>query len=204
MKLLVATTALFAAGFSIAASNTGTGHADSPPQPHPIVVASVDPTAGCKKTFTIPMAERAARAVYAGAQDVSKKERQMLRRIKKCQRNQNAIHYVAWLYHRAWKQWKQRRYDAAHPYSTAVASYYDTHGIGACDNSGGDVQAGYRFASLILPCGAVVEFCHGSRCVQGVMGDHGPYVGGRTFDFNTNMHDALGCGGICYITWRRL
>jgi hypothetical protein len=83
--------------------------------------------------------------------------------------------------------------------SSAVASYYDLGGDGAC---GVPAQEGYRFASLILPCGAQIVICNGSTCVTATMADHGPYVAGRTFDLNVNLKDALGCGGICDVTWR--
>jgi hypothetical protein len=88
------------------------------------------------------------------------------------------------------------------PMQTALASWYAEHGTGACGV--GDVQSGYRFASLILPCGARVRFCHGSTsCVTAVMSDHGPYVSGRTFDLNANLRDALSCSDLCWIKWRR-
>lgn len=83
--------------------------------------------------------------------------------------------------------------------SSAVASYYDLTGDGACGNP---AQDGYQFASLILPCGAQVVMCNGSTCVTATMNDHGPYVAGRTFDLNVNLMNALGCGGICDVTWR--
>lgn len=82
---------------------------------------------------------------------------------------------------------------------SAVASYYDLGGDGAC---GVPAQEGYRFASLILPCGAQIVICNGSTCVTATMADHGPYVAGRTFDLNVALKDALGCGGICDVTWR--
>lgn len=89
-----------------------------------------------------------------------------------------------------------------HMNGPVVASYYTIDGTGACGV--GSVQSGYRFASLILPCGARVQMCNRARCVSAVMSDHGPYVGGRTFDLNANLRSALGCGGLCYVTWRRL
>ena len=82
---------------------------------------------------------------------------------------------------------------------SAVASYYDLGGDGAC---GVPAQEGYRFASLILPCGAQIVICNGSTCVTATMADHGPYVAGRTFDLNVALKDALGCGGLCDVTWR--
>ncbi|HEY2201101.1 MAG TPA: hypothetical protein VGH56_04380 [Solirubrobacteraceae bacterium] len=82
---------------------------------------------------------------------------------------------------------------------SALASYYDLSGTGAC---GAPAQSGYQFASLILPCGARIVICNGSTCVTATMDDHGPYVAGRTFDLNVNLKDALGCDGLCDVTWR--
>lgn len=197
MKLFVSMTALLAAGLSIAATNTG--HADST-EPHAVVVAVIA-TGGCERTFTVPMALRAARAVYGGTKNVTTKERRMLGRIEKCQRNENAKGYVRSYYKRKRSAWKQRRIDAANPFSYAVASWYDSQGPGAC---GTGAQDGIAFASLILPCGAQVEMC-AARCAVGTMKDHGPYVGGRTFDLNVNMRDAVGCyDGVCTVRWRRV
>jgi len=84
---------------------------------------------------------------------------------------------------------------------TALASYYSDHGTGACGV--GDVQSGYRFASLILRCGQRIRICH-ARCVTAVMSDHGPYVGGRTFDLNVALRDATGCSDLCWVRWRTL
>lgn len=83
---------------------------------------------------------------------------------------------------------------------TALASWYDTPGIGACD-LGPDVQSGYRFASLFLRCGARVRFCRRGACVVATMADRGPYVSGRLFDLNVPLRDVLHCGGLCYVRW---
>lgn len=80
----------------------------------------------------------------------------------------------------------------------ALASWYEDGGGTACGT-----HASYGFASLILPCGARVRFCHGSSCVVGTMDDHGPYVAGRTFDLNGALKDALGCSDLCSVQWRR-
>jgi hypothetical protein len=84
------------------------------------------------------------------------------------------------------------------PMSTAVASWYDQSGIGAC---GTDAQTGLRFASLILACGQRIRICH-AGCVTATMADHGPYVAGRTFDLNVNLRNAIGCGDLCTVRWR--
>jgi hypothetical protein len=85
------------------------------------------------------------------------------------------------------------------PMHTALASWYSDHGPGACDV--GDVQEGYRFASLFLACGTQVRFCYMS-CVTATMSDHGPYISGRTFDLNVNLRSALGCPDLCEVRWR--
>lgn len=155
--------------------------------------------ANCGPTFTRPMITRAINATYRGTKDVSAKERRHLRRFIHCARRHVNRARMRRILHQAWSDWNQRRHP---PMYGAIASWYDTEGTGACGY--GTVQTGYRFASLILPCGAIAEFCHGSVCIEGEMSDHGPYVAGRTFDFNVNMRAALGCGGVCYVTWRRV
>lgn len=95
---------------------------------------------------------------------------------------------------------RHHRRPPAPPMSSALASYYTDHGTGACGV--GDVQSGYRFASLFLRCGTAVHFCHAGRCVEGVMSDHGPYVSGRTFDLNLNLKIALACSDLCTLLYR--
>ena len=73
------------------------------------------------------------------------------------------------------------------------------HGTGACGV--GDVQSGYRFASLFLSCGTRILFRHGRNTVTATMSDHGPYVSGRTFDLNGNLKAAIGCSDLCTVRW---
>lgn len=197
MKTLVATTTVLAAGFSIFISTISGASTLSPR------VAAAKSQRYCPKTFTVHMAKVAAQAVYAGTRDVSMKERRMLGRIEGCQRRRNRhVHrHIASIYKNDRAAWNQRRFDAANPFSSAIASYYTTEGIGACGY--GSVQTGYAFASLFLPCGAVVEFCH-YGCVEAEMRDHGPYIYSRLFDLNYNLKNAIGCGGICSVRWRRI
>jgi hypothetical protein len=82
--------------------------------------------------------------------------------------------------------------------NSAVASYYNLHGGGACGV--GDVQSGYRFANLSMACGTQIRFCYRS-CTTAVMSDRGPYVSGRLFDLNVNLRYALGCPDLCYLKW---
>jgi rare lipoprotein A (peptidoglycan hydrolase) len=84
------------------------------------------------------------------------------------------------------------------PMNTALASYYDLSGTGAC---GVPAQDGYAFANLSLPCGTRVTFCYTS-CVTATMDDRGPYVSGRLFDLNVNLKDALGCPDLCEVRWK--
>jgi len=86
----------------------------------------------------------------------------------------------------------------APPMATAIASWYDEDGPGAC---GYGAQEGLRFASLILTCGTKIWICH-SGCVTATMADHGPYVVGRTFDLNVNLRDAISCTDLCTVRWR--
>ena len=146
------------------------------------------------------MITRAIDAIYSGSRDVPGSARRHLRRYERCARpHVNRAHIRRYQQH-AVAAW-QLRHDP--PMNGPVlASYYTDGGGGACGL--GDVQSGYRFASLFLPCGAWIRMCHGAQCVNAMMSDHGPYVGGRTFDLNANLRAALGCGGLCDVTWRPL
>jgi hypothetical protein len=94
----------------------------------------------------------------------------------------------------------RRNFDPPPPLETSIASWYDQGGISACGTS---AQAGRRFASLFLPCGARVRFCY-VGCAVGTMDDHGPYVAGRAFDLNVNLRSAISCTDLCPVRWRRL
>lgn len=163
-------------------------------------VAALHPAhQGCVKTFTMHMDKRAAHAVYAGSRRVRVREVRMLRRIARCQRRARNIPRARRFNADRRSEWLTRRADLN--MSPALASWYGLGGSGACGTS---VQSGYRFASLFLACGTVIRMCHGSSCVDAEMADHGPYVGGRLFDLNYNLKQALGCGDLCYLRWRRL
>jgi len=85
------------------------------------------------------------------------------------------------------------------PMNVALASWYDDSGTTA---SG--LHYTYGYASLMFGSdwGHAVRFCHAGRCVVGRMDDHGPYVGGRAFDLNAPLKDALGCPDLCTLRWR--
>lgn len=88
-------------------------------------------------------------------------------------------------------------------WSSAVASYYGTDGTsGGCGMSNGPST----FASLIVPCGARVEFCRAGACVTGTRTDSGPYIAGRSFDLSSEMASALGftSAGVASVQWRRV
>lgn len=95
--------------------------------------------------------------------------------------------------------------------STAIASAYST-----ADSPGVEGCTGRRlsdhtrtFASLIVPCGARVQFCVRGRCVIGIRTDSGPYVAGRSFDLTLGLVRALGFAsvstfGVRTVHWRRI
>lgn len=63
------------------------------------------------------------------------------------------------------------------------------------------------FASLIVPCGARVQFCVGHQCVVATRTDSGPYVAGRSFDLALGTVRALGFTsarqfGVREVSWR--
>lgn len=155
---------------------------------------------GCVKTYTIPMAQRAARYVYSGTRRVTSKNGQMLHRIARCQRNRGAIKYVLWYYHHERQAWLRRiaLYQQLNPplQGPVVASwYYDGNG-GGCG-----FQAAYGVATLIAPCGTKFKICNNGACVIATRDDSGPYVSGRTFDLGLTTRAALGCAGLCSVTY---
>jgi rare lipoprotein A (peptidoglycan hydrolase) len=109
--------------------------------------------------------------------------------------------------HRRLMQMHHRRRAASQASTTtsgwhsAVASYYGTDGIsGGCGMANGP----FTFASLIVPCGAQVQFCRGGACVTGTRTDSGPYIAGRSFDLSTEMASTLGftSAGVASVSWR--
>lgn len=162
-------------------------------------VVAVAPAHACQKTFSESMIVRAINFTYHGTRDVTRADRAHLRRYVRCARPKARAHRprIRRYWHHARAAWKQRRA----MYGPVLASWYALYGSGACGI--GDVQSGYRFASLILPCGEVITMCHGARCVDAMSSDRGPYVGGRTFDLNMNLKAALGCPDLCLVRWRR-
>ena len=146
------------------------------------------------------MIKRAIDAAYHGTRDVTPADRRHLRRYLRCARPRVDRARIHRRLRSAKTAWQERRDPPMN--GPVLASYYTDGGGGACNI--GDVQSGYRFASLFLACGTVIRMCHGASCVNAMMSDHGPYVGGRTFDLNANLRAALACDGLCYVTWRPL
>lgn len=164
--------------------------------------AAVHPHRHCAKTFTGPMITRAVDAVYRGTRDVPARGRANLRRYVHCARNVRIRPRMHRYWAKAIAAWRLRRNPPPPPLSGPVlASYYDSHGVGACGLVG-DVQDYYAVATLFLPCGTYVTLCRGGTCVQARMLDRGPYVAGRTFDLTEPLRAALGCGGLCSVYYR--
>ena len=152
--------------------------------------------ADCQKTFSKPMIERAIDSAYSGTRDVSDQDKAHLRKFIRCARTNVSRMRMKHYWKNSQKTWLIRRNP---PMSSALVSWYGLGGAGAC---GVSVQDGYGFASLFLPCGAVVEMCH-IGCVSAIMKDRGPYVFSRLFDLNANLKSAIGCSDLCIIKWRR-
>jgi hypothetical protein len=151
----------------------------------------------CPKAFSLAMFDRAADRVYGSTRTPPVGSYGALWRFARCQRPPGSETWARRLWGRERSSWKVRRHP---PMSTAVASWYQDAGATA---SGAHYF--YGFASLILNFGTRVEFCYpagSTHCVVGTMDDHGPYVGGRTFDLNQNLASALGFGGVDVVAWR--
>lgn len=87
--------------------------------------------------------------------------------------------------------------------SSATASWFDD----PPGTTAGPHQSN-GFAALIYGSawGLPVRFCFRARCAVGHLEDHGPYVGGRTFDLGSNLRSALGFDGVgtvSYVVLRR-
>lgn len=143
------------------------------------------------------MITRAIDAVYSGARDVSAIARQHLRRYMRCARNTAARPRMRRYLNNAITAWKLRRDPPMN--GPVLASWFDDAGSTACG-----FHATYGFATLIgIPCGAHVLMRGPSGVtVAAVREDSGPYVGGRTFDLNPALRNALGCGDLCAVYWR--
>jgi rare lipoprotein A (peptidoglycan hydrolase) len=165
----------------------------------------------CPATYTLKMFKRAADATYAGTRLPPRGAYGRLWTYAKCQRAPSSEATAR----RAWgttlQAWAARRTlpsttasGSTRPIqfspssmNEAVASWYEDGG-----QTASGFHASYGFASLILGFGTRVDFCYHGRCVVGTDDDHGPYVGGRTFDLNQNLAGALGFDGVDTVLWR--
>jgi len=75
-----------------------------------------------------------------------------------------------------------------------VASWYYDGGGTACG-----FHASYGVANKTLPCGTKVTFVYHGRTVTATVDDRGPYVAGRSYDFNQNTARALGMYGVATV-----
>jgi len=75
-----------------------------------------------------------------------------------------------------------------------VASWYYDAGSTACG-----FHAYYGVANKTLPCGTHVTFEYGGRSVVATVDDRGPYIYGRSYDFNQNLSRALGMYGVATV-----
>lgn len=153
----------------------------------------------CPRLYTIAMAKRAIRAVYAGTRDTTLGERGMLNKMVRCQHSPGALRYVLSYRRHAYEQWWARRHPPF-PYRS-VASVYDDSGQLACPWS--KPSDGLAVAHKTLPCGTRVTFSYGGRQATATVDDRGPYVGGREWDLNMNVMGALGFPyGVAAVDWR--
>jgi len=96
------------------------------------------------------------------------------------------------------------RWQLSVPYNTALASWYDAVGLGGRMGCAPfTYQGGYVVAHKTMPCGTRLEVCL-NGCVAVYVGDRGPYVGGREFDLDAPVKDAIGFSGVQAIRWRYL
>jgi rare lipoprotein A len=72
-----------------------------------------------------------------------------------------------------------------------LASWYDDAG-----NTASGFHAYYGVANLSLPFGTKVTMSNGHTTIVATVDDRGPYVGGRVYDLNQNVAQALGFGGV--------
>lgn len=152
---------------------------------------------GCRKTFDAAMIHKAITAVYRGRRDVTARDRAHLRRYVRCSRPVTIRPAMHRYWNNVWRAWKLRRNPPMN--GPVVASWFWDAGATACG-----IHATYGFATLMaIPCGARILMRGPSgRVIDAVREDSGPYVGGRTFDVNPALRDALGCGGLCQVYWR--
>lgn len=160
---------------------------------------------GCGSFFRVAPTKAYASQVTAGSHSLSLREARKLGYMEKCQVNPNARGYVRWFDHLLEAHLRGRilaaerlAYERAHPWSYAVASWYQDSGA-TC--ASGPCRS-YGVANLSLPFGTRVTFFYHGRTVEAVVDDRGPYVGGRTFDLDQDVAGALGFSGVDTVGYR--
>ena len=87
-------------------------------------------------------------------------------------------------------------------WNKSYASIYDADALGGAVACGGGTR-GYFVAHKTLPCGTRVRFLYRHRKVTATVRDRGPFVAGRTWDLDWNVHMALGTPyGVPLVSWR--
>jgi rare lipoprotein A (peptidoglycan hydrolase) len=164
------------------------------------VVPSAAARRACGQTYTVAVAQHAAKTVYAGIRKVTTAERQRLTRMAQCQRVVRAVKYVHWYVHRQRELWLTR----THPFNVGVASFYNDAGPHCCGFSAPYGVADCGSDGHCYPMGTRILFCY-RRCHVGVVDDHGPFIGGRDWDFSESLANATGVSsvGVAYgVRWR--
>jgi rare lipoprotein A (peptidoglycan hydrolase) len=159
---------------------------------------------GCTKTFTVPMARRAAKTVYHTPK-IKPAQLRMLRRIEQCQRQPfgQAAATAIYLDQSALRDARTKLRAAravVNQQSPAVASYYYDYA-----ETASGWHAYYGVANKYLAFGTRVEICyplHSAHCVTTTVDDRGPYVYGRDFDLNENTQAALGTPGVATVGYK--
>lgn len=78
-----------------------------------------------------------------------------------------------------------------------LASAYDASGEASGCGGPSPQRAHLSVATQLVPCGARVQICTtAGRCVVAVRRDTGPFIGGREFDLNIGVVNALGVSSV--------
>lgn len=115
-------------------------------------------------------------------------------------RHSRLTHVCSWKLRQCRYQGKDRviRWKWSVPFHVSYASWFsaaDEPGL-ACA-----AQPGLIVAHKTMPCGTKLEFCV-VRCAIAYVGDRGPYIAGREWDFDTGLARATGFGDLGFVRWR--
>lgn len=183
----------------------------------PAHARSSTPLHTCRR-FTIAQSDRYARRIYRGTRHVTTRERRHLAYIAGCLKHPRWRRRVL-TYDRHQARWHRQRVQRADALcinvatcapgalTAATASWYnDPAGSGNCCgfNASQGVAVCGSGGGPCLPMGTRVLFVYGSRRAVCVADDHGPYVGGRSFDLDQGCAGALGFGGVGTVRYRVL